>query len=110
MSSIDINNNKFTKFRQLPLTNPIVLCYNWGVRKNLTKEVRMPRMQETVPIPKSTFIMTEACECGSVKFKSKGGSNIECLKCGKPFDDFEQLFNPINSWRYDPIPPQATNI
>ena len=70
----------------------------------------MPKMKKTVPIPKSTFIMTESCECGSVKFRSKGYSNIECIRCEKSFYDFERLFNPKNSWNYDPIPLMATNI
>lgn len=74
----------------------------------------MPRMIDTVPIPKSTFILSVPCSCGSSRFKSEGGSEIKCLACGKYFmreGHYEQDAKRLQyaDWSYDPVPAAATN-
>lgn len=75
----------------------------------------MPKMQDTVPVPGSTFKMDEMCKCGSIVFRSRDGSDIECVKCGESFLGDGNYKGNIDrfcgaSWRYDPIPSHATNI
>ena len=47
----------------------------------------MPRMYAVMPVAGSTIVSTNGykCECGSAEFKSEGGLNVICTKCGTPF-------------------------